>query len=350
MGDALPSSAAVSATYPPLSPQSVFVLDEADSASLWEVLQAKSYDPYASPASLERFLVEAATVVQAFPPELVRALVRFRTYGSPDEALVVRNLLPPTADHGPTPDHWSLKAQHKPSFESELCLAAVTTLLGDLFSFNSEHEGNLIQNIVPQQGDPFAQTTYGSATFLEWHVEHAFADMRCDYAALLCLRGHPEAATTIAPVRAIPIDEPHRTVLFEPRYLVGPDDEQECGAVEHGPVAVLTGSPEDPFLRLDPLFMRPCDPADGAAEAALAHIAERVPAAARHHVLEPGDLLVFDNRRVVHGRTAYTARYDGTDRWLQKGFVSCSLRRMLVRSRGSRVIDPLEWNRIPVPD
>ena len=333
--------------FRPLSDDSVFSLDGAETESLWAVLRAKAFSPYSGNGALERFLVEAATIVQALPAELIRTLVRFRTYGSPDEAIVVRGLLPPHAEYGPTPAHWSLQAQNKRSFESELCLAGVTTLLGDLFSFNSEHHGNLIQNVVPQEADPFAQTTYGSATFLDWHVEHAFADVRSDYTALLCLRGHPEAATTIAPIRAIPLDEPHRRLLFEARYLVAPDDEQECGVVAHGPVAVLTGSPEDPFIRLDPLFMRPSDPDDGEAAAALRHIVERIPIGARQHVLVPGDLLVFDNRRVVHGRTAFRPRFDGTDRWLQKGFISCSLRRMLVRSRNSRVIDPLEWNRTP---
>ena len=322
----------------------MFSLDPAASARLWRVLRDKSFDPYGDSATLDRFLSEAATVLQVLPPDLVSALVAFRTYGSSDDAFVVRGLLPNTVDYGPTPEHWSLRAQAKPSFESELCLAALTTLLGDLFSFSSEHEGNLIQNIVPQKSDPYAQTTYGSATFLEWHVEHAFADMRCDYAALLCLRGDPEAATTISAVRHMHIDEPHRTTLFEPRFLVAPDDEQECGPVEHGPVAVLTGSPEDPFIRLDPLFMTPLDPADHAAAGALAHITECIPDAARQHVLVPGDLMVLDNRRVVHGRTAFTPRFDGTDRWLQKAFVSSSLRRMLVRSRNCRVVDPLVWN------
>ena len=37
--------------------------------------------------------------------------------------------------------------------------------------------------------------------------------------------------------------------------------------------------------------------------------------------LSAGDLLVFDNRRVVHTRSAYEARMDGTDRWLKRAFV-----------------------------
>ena len=43
-----------------------------------------------------------------------------------------------------------------------------------------------------------------------------------------------------------------------------------------------------------------------------------------HHrtvVLEEGDLLAVDNHRAVHGRTAFTPRFDGTDRWLQRAFV-----------------------------
>ena len=38
-----------------------------------------------------------------------------------------------------------------------------------------------------------------------------------------------------------------------------------------------------------------------------------------------GDLLVVDNSRCVHGRSPFTARFDGSDRWLQRAFVVASL-------------------------
>lgn len=41
--------------------------------------------------------------------------------------------------------------------------------------------------------------------------------------------------------------------------------------------------------------------------------------------LEPGDLLVVDNRRAIHGRSAFPARYDGFDRWLQRMYVARDL-------------------------
>ena len=53
-------------------------------------------------------------------------------------------------------------------------------------------------------------------------------------------------------------------------------------------------------------------------------LAEFGRALAAHHdgvVLEPGDLLVIDNDVVVHGRSPFSARFDGTDRWLQRTFV-----------------------------
>lgn len=49
-------------------------------------------------------------------------------------------------------------------------------------------------------------------------------------------------------------------------------------------------------------------------------------------VLRPGEVLVIDNYRAVHGRQGYPARFDGTDRWLKKMTVTGDLR----RSRGQR--------------
>ncbi|HEY5875714.1 MAG TPA: TauD/TfdA family dioxygenase, partial [Ilumatobacteraceae bacterium] len=49
--------------------------------------------------------------------------------------------------------------------------------------------------------------------------------------------------------------------------------------------------------------------------------------------LEPGDLLVVDNSVAVHGRSPFTPRFDGTDRWLQRTFVVSDL----APSAGDRV-------------
>ena len=63
----------------------------------------------------------------------------------------------------------------------------------------------------------------------------------------------------------------------------------------------------------------------------------------------PGDLLLFDNRRVLHARTPFTARLDGTDRWLRRLYVVPDLwaaRFPKDKEANVRVLDPMQtpWN------
>jgi alpha-ketoglutarate-dependent taurine dioxygenase len=64
---------------------------------------------------------------------------------------------------------------------------------------------------------------------------------------------------------------------------------------------------------------------DEQADDALQALAQAVVALQTSVVLEPGDLLVVDNAVAVHGRSPFTARFDGTDRWLQRTFVVSDL-------------------------
>ena len=70
-----------------------------------------------------------------------------------------------------------------------------------------------------------------------------------------------------------------------------------------------------------------------AAQAALDALGAAVAERQRRIVLSEGDLLVVDNSRCVHGRSIFSARFDGTDRWLQRSFVVESL----APSAGDRV-------------
>jgi hypothetical protein len=53
--------------------------------------------------------------------------------------------------------------------------------------------------------------------------------------------------------------------------------------------------------------------------------------------LRTGDLLVVDNSVSVHGRSSFPARFDGTDRWLQRTFVVSDLAASATERQG-RVI------------
>ena len=57
----------------------------------------------------------------------------------------------------------------------------------------------------------------------------------------------------------------------------------------------------------------------------------------RDHIgvtLRSGDLLVIDNAVAVHGRSSFPARFDGTDRWIQRTFVVADLAASAEERRG----------------
>jgi hypothetical protein len=95
-------------------------------------------------------------------------------------------------------------------------------------------------------------------------------------------------------------------------------------------IAVLEGDLRTPYIRLDPYFMEPAEDLD--ARRAFERLTQLLDARLGEVLLEPGDIGFFDNFQSVHGRRAFKARYDGTDRWMKRLNVTRDLR----RSRASR--------------
>jgi L-asparagine oxygenase len=85
---------------------------------------------------------------------------------------------------------------------------------------------------------------------------------------------------------------------------------------------VLSGDHARPSMVFDADLMIGVDPVAQEALEALSAATERCHTSV---VLETGDLLVVDNNVSVHGRSPFTPRFDGTDRWLQRAFVVADL-------------------------
>jgi alpha-ketoglutarate-dependent taurine dioxygenase len=47
----------------------------------------------------------------------------------------------------------------------------------------------------------------------------------------------------------------------------------------------------------------------------------------RDIAIEPGDICIIDNRKVVHGRRAFTPQFTGNDRWLKRINITTNLRK-----------------------
>ncbi len=230
---------------------------------------------------------------------------------------------------------------------SELTLLAVAGRLGQPVGYAPEHGGQIVQNLLPTTADVGRQTSTSSGVELEFHTETAFHPHRPRYLLLLCLRGEPSARTLLTSIPHVidRIPAHLRHVLRQPRFRTSVDESfRRVGEPGLGdapprphvtdPMPVLAGTDEAPTFIFDADLMIGLDPE---ADEALACLDELV---RRHHVavaLEPGDLLVVDNALTVHGRSSFPARFDGTDRWLQRTFVVPDLAASAAERRG-RVI------------
>ena len=159
-----------------------------------------------------------------------------------------------------------------------------------------------------------------------FHTETAFHPHRPRYLLLLCLRGNPEASTTLASVFDVIDRLPDDAVaaMFEPRFRMSVDASFLAGRTnELGPARpLLLGTRDEPTFMYDADL---CVGIDEEAQRVLDLIAETIEAVQGAVILEPGDLLVVDNNVAVHGRSPFRARFDGTDRWLQRAFVLADL-------------------------
>lgn len=275
------------------------------------------------------WLAAARTASGRLPFELRDVLREFLHDPGQNGSLLLHGLPLDDASLPPTPTiPESVEVKASPSAAVS---ALVSLQFGELVSYRNEKGGALVQNVVPVPGQEEFQGNAGSTT-LEMHTENAFHAHRPDLVLLFCLRGDPtnEAALTLASIRrAAPLlSAATREALHRPWYLTDPPP--SFGGIGGGAKQpVLSGDPDDPDVLID---FHATHPDNDAARDAMAELATAFSSVIQTIKLAPGDLAVVDNRLAVHGRTAFTPRYDGRDRWLHRTFVHLDYR----RSRGSR--------------
>jgi L-asparagine oxygenase len=205
--------------------------------------------------------------------------------------------------------------------------------LGEVVAYQDEKSGALVHNVVPVKGLEGSQSNAGSVP-LEFHVENAFHPYRPDYVGLLCLRNdHSRTADTlVSSIRqALPLlDNADREVLHQPRYRTAPPPSFHCGDTRQAH-PVLAGSPEDPDVCLD---FNATEPLDDEAHAVLRRLRKVLFDVAESLALQSGEMALVDNRIVLHGRSEFTPRYDGRDRWLHRVYVHTDHRRSRVHRPG----------------
>ena len=270
----------------------------------------------------EAFVRAAGHAARLLPAEIHDALVDFTDAPPQAGAIVLRGL--PVGDLPLTPS--SPTAPTAKDRVSEFTLLTVARRLGQPVGYLPEHGGDLVQNLVPTQANADRQVSTSSKVQLMFHTEAAFHPHRPRYLLLLCLRGDPNAFTTLSSIFEVLPRLPERVVetLFQARFRTAVDESYLHGRsnVLGPPMAVLTGERDRPTMVFDAELMVGIDEE---ADAALQALSAAVEAHQTAVALQAGDLLVVDNNVAVHGRSPYTPRFDGYDRWLQRSMAVTDL-------------------------
>ncbi|HEX6864305.1 MAG TPA: TauD/TfdA family dioxygenase [Thermoanaerobaculia bacterium] len=316
----------------------VIDITDEENKYLAELLEGLQSDPY---QDFEAFYLESKLLFHELPRRIRRQLIEFSQKSNLDGVLMLRNFpvdrgVPPTPTK--TGERWS-----KPTRASELWLCSVAAALGEPVGYLQEKQGRIFQDIYPTAANADKLSSESSSILLDFHTEIAFHPFMPDYILLYGMRQDPlkEARTIFSSVRRFfqLLTPGDRDTLFLDLFRTGVDYsfgnlEEKQGA---GPlVSILYGDRMDPFLRYDLDLMVGQTPA---ARHALQVVRELVNKVKRDVVIEPGSLVVLDNRRSVHARSNFTAFYDGRDRWLQRMAVVRDLQASFRdRVPGSRVI------------
>ncbi|HEX3825947.1 MAG TPA: TauD/TfdA family dioxygenase [Sporichthyaceae bacterium] len=244
----------------------------------------------------------------------------------------------------PTPQTRADQSPIGHNTSGNLLLAA--DMLGSMTGYADEKNGALVHEVHPVRGEESRIENTGSVNF-GFHTENAHHPLRPDFLGLLCLRQDHDriGVTRVSSIRDAVTDLSPTTIdvlraarfrsLYPTSFVRGDSGERPSSA----PHPVVTGEAPDYFLRFD---LDNTYALDEQAKAALAELNSALDRNRQEVLLEPGDLAVINNHIAAHGRSGFTPRYDGHDRWLRRFY---SLRATPDWVRGSmpmpRVLPPL---------
>jgi hypothetical protein len=220
-------------------------------------------------------------------------------------------------------------------------LVGVTAALGLAnFGYVEEKNGAILQDVHPIGGAEQTQSNAGRVAF-HMHVESPFLPRaaRPEVGALICLNNDSAAPTRIATVDLVKrqLSAAHLVALRQPDFRLRHDQSFDVNGytltVDSALLKEIDGRDETRCgVHVDGLHP--------AAQAAVDAWKRAADAVALDLVLEPGDLLLFNNYRCMHGRGAVEGR-----RWLKRVYSTRDTRLLsdrlisMWRAVGARDID-----------
>ncbi len=272
----------------------------------------------------ELFCRQVKFAAAKLPFDITLRLMEFAGRGSPSGFLLCQNIVVDNTTPQTPPGNTYFLGEKTTLAKIQGILISV---IGDMIAYEAEGYGKLFQDIVPMQNMAKNQTSLGSDIELEIHTEQAFSALRPDILSLACLRGDEKAYTYILPVKSVieNLTPFEIQMLREPLWITGVDLSFKLHGKPflegdiRGPMPILSGPEDDPRLLFDQDLMMGTTPE---ADDMVKKIVEIYYKHRIAHCLQPGEIIFVDNRRAVHGRSSFSPKYDGYDRFLVRCFAT----------------------------
>lgn len=218
----------------------------------------------------------------------------------------------------------------------------LSSLIGEIFTWSSIQNGNIINEIIPIKEDENKPISSGANYPLDFHTEDAFHPFAGEYLSLLCMRNPTQTPISLVYTSDLSLTEEIKSVLFQNRFKIGINYAHQLPQIDFlSPI--LFGRFEDPYIRLN---MNNIGVSDGdlEAEMALKSLYQEMKFKQTKFILRSGDFIFIDNFKTIHAREEFHAKYDGADRWLKRLYITNDLRRSryLRTNAHSRIINILE--------
>lgn len=282
----------------------------------------QSYDQYVFNAE--------CSVRNALPRDLLWQLQEIKTSPAPLGTLLIRNL-PIDPGLPPTPKSANYDHSQHPTTIAQNILVGISAILGFPIGHEEEKDGHLVHTVFPVQHTDKPLSNEGNVDF-GLHVENAMFQHREKFIVLSCLRQDPmkQATTPVADVRqaikkALADDSLSPSDVLQLRkseyvirkpYILDRSEVQGISA----PLAILSGSLDNPNVRCT-FYANGTRGLTPKAQRALDKFGKAVHRVVNPVKLTPGDMVIVNNHKVLHGRSKFQTFFDGTDRYLIRSYV-----------------------------
>lgn len=334
-----------------------YILNENENSIIASLIDyiLKEYDSVED----EKFIVQAGLLAHELPRGLRAFLHDFKQHEDIDPTCVISGYKIDDQRIGKSPRHWKEKELNSsPTINEDIYFVLCGSLIGSPIAWSTQQGGRIVHEVFPIKEHERDQLGFSSKENLEWHTEDAFHPLRGDYIALMGIRNPTFTPTMIASNTEIDLTLEEYKPLFKPIFKIKPDNShlQEVSSDNQNNISsaqkamhelnarpieipVLFGDPKKPYWRLDPYFME--TPEDSEATYALTLLIKAISENLKEVVINPGEIFICDNYRVVHGRPPFSANYDGWDRWLKRLNIVADLRKSrAIRDNGlSRIFN-----------